>query len=127
MLLWYPFCLYALLSSTSLQKSRLSPQGEAVLDEQERIVREAVAHAFVVQLGGKHGLDKGWGRCLAVRADTVAYLRSQLGNELALKSRAQNLEPMGLVAYIEVRLIDVLRPPNLSQRMFHWACGAHNL
>lgn len=71
-------------------------------------MQHAVKCAFPVQLGGLQGQARGWGQCLAVRGDDIAHLRSQLGNELAIKSNEQGMEPMGLVAYIEVRQAKII-------------------
>lgn len=78
--------------------------GAPILAEQQRLVQEAVGQAFVVNVGGAAGAERGWGRCLAVRVGAqLASLRSQLGNALAEESRRQGLRAMAVVAYIEVR------------------------
>ena len=71
-------------------------------------MQQVADQAFVVQLGGAEGQQKSWGCCLAARADAVAHLRSQLGHELASRSAARGLEPIGLVAYIEVSVASVV-------------------
>lgn len=79
-------------------------QGTAVLEEQQRQISAAVDRALTLQLGGSTGAGLGWGRALGCRVsgDLVGW-RSALGNALAKRSLEMGLEPVGVVAYVEVR------------------------
>jgi len=79
-------------------------QGRVALEKQTQQVTAALQDSFEVTLGGAGGAVHSWGRCLAVRADGLADLRSQLGNALAEKSRDAGLRAVGVVAYREVRM-----------------------
>ena len=84
-------------------------QGERALEEQARLIQHAVDRKHIVQLGGAKGAAKGWGCCCAVdtrhtdHPEHLAQLRSSLGNTLAEMSAGQGLQPIGVVAYSEVR------------------------
>ena len=75
-------------------------QGRVALEEQSKQIAAALEGSFEV---GADGAAQSWGRCLAVRADGLAELRSQIGNALAEKSRDAGLRAVGVVAYREVR------------------------
>ena len=77
-------------------------QGRVELEKQRKLVSAALEDCFEVSLGGADGAAQGWGHCLAVRADSLAELRSQLGNALAEKSRDAGLRAVAVVAYREV-------------------------
>ena len=79
-------------------------QGHVEVEQQSQRVAAALKDSFEVRLGSADGAARGWGRCLAVRADSLPELRSQLGNALAEKSRAAGLRAIGVVAYHEVRM-----------------------
>lgn len=79
-------------------------QGHIQLKEQRVRIAAALASNFEVELGGWRAGGRCWGRCLAVRADGLPELRSQLGNALAEKSQAAGLRAVAVVAYIEVGL-----------------------
>jgi hypothetical protein len=65
-------------------------------------VQAALQGSFRVALGAAAGQAAGWGECLAVLVGPeLGALRSQLGNELAAKSRDAGLRAMGVVAYTE--------------------------
>jgi hypothetical protein len=76
-----------------------------VIQQQGRLIADAVASALPYQLGGAKGAAAGWGRALGcvVSGDLVAC-RSRLGNSLATRSKEAGLSPVGVVAYAEVRL-----------------------
>jgi hypothetical protein len=79
-------------------------RGKPILEEEQRQVEAAAAKSFTVNLGGPAGAGRGWGQCLAVLGgDEVGRLRSQLGNVVAEKAKAQGLRGMAVVAYTEVR------------------------
>ena len=77
-------------------------QGRVALEKQSLQVAAALEGSYEVHIGGMRGGAQGWGRCLAVRVDSLADLRSQLGNALAEKSRDAGLRAVGVVAYLEV-------------------------
>ena len=60
--------------------------------------------AFIVTLGSASEPNhKGWGQCLAIRADSsLAQIRSSLGSALAQASASQGLRAIGVIAYVEV-------------------------
>lgn len=65
-------------------------------------IAAALETTFEVDLGGQKAGSETWGRCLAVRAEGLSELRSQLGNSLAEKSQSAGLRAVAVVAYIEV-------------------------
>ena len=83
-------------------------QGQVELQRQEQLLSKALDWTITVQLGGAYGAAQGWGRALAVHLESsqpdLVKLRSELGNRLADASAAAGLVPMGVVAYVEVRL-----------------------
>ncbi|KAK9811824.1 hypothetical protein WJX72_010879 [[Myrmecia] bisecta] len=89
-----------------LRAEQVILKGKAALEKQRRQIDAALGTCFRVRLGGASGIDKGWGEALAVRADDVSHLRSQLGNALAEKSAQAGLRAMGVVAYMEAAMND---------------------
>ncbi len=78
-------------------------QGHLALEEQTRQVAAALESAFTIQLGGSEGAGHQWGKCLGVRADgDLSQIRSTVGNALAQASVDRGLQPIGVVAYVEV-------------------------
>lgn len=85
----------------ALDPEVLIKKGKVSLQEKQKLIDQALDNSFAVSLGqGK------FGQCLAVRVDSVANLRSELGNQLAAKSRDQGLRPIGAVVYVEEALND---------------------
>ncbi|CAD7702849.1 unnamed protein product [Ostreobium quekettii] len=80
--------------------------GRTRLEDEQKIMDTVLKESFEVAIGGHVGLANGWGSCLAVRADDVRQLRSELGNRLADISQSRGLRAMGLVAYFEPDLQD---------------------
>lgn len=78
-------------------------QGQAILEEEDRLIAALAGTAFVVELGGLTGRAAGWGRCLAVRPGDAASIRSRLGNVVAEESARRGLRAMAAVVYSEVR------------------------
>lgn len=80
-------------------------QGHQELVKQEQFLERLLARKQVVQLGGKHGQEQGWGCAHAVVLRThdaaAIELRSDAGNKLAEASLADGLAPVGVLAYAE--------------------------
>lgn len=83
-----------------LDVDTLIAEGEAVLEEQRRVVASEVALSFPVHIPFNGAPTGGGLRCLAI-VSTHPDLRSDLGNELAKKSAAAGLQAAGVVAYVE--------------------------
>lgn len=89
-------------------------QGRQCIAEQDKVVAGIVAASFPIQLGGAGNAERGWGSCLAVRADGASDLRSQIGSVLAAKSQAAGLRAIGAVTYIEVGRFFPVWTPGLA-------------
>jgi hypothetical protein len=85
----------------ALDPEVLIAEGKKELEGIKKLVDGSLATSFLVNLPAD--LPKS---CLAVRMDTLESAeefskhRSQLGNELALKSQEMGLAPIGIVAYV---------------------------
>uniref|UniRef100_A0A0E0K3Q1 DHHA1 domain-containing protein n=1 Tax=Oryza punctata TaxID=4537 RepID=A0A0E0K3Q1_ORYPU len=60
--------------------------GQATLSHKQKLIDDCLEKSYEIALG--HGK---FGNCLAVNADAISTLRSELGNQLAEKSRNLNL------------------------------------
>ncbi|KAK9742851.1 hypothetical protein RND81_03G200400 [Saponaria officinalis] len=71
-------------------------QGAASLKDKQKMITEAIEESsYVISLG-----NGDFGCCLAVNADAaLSELRSELGNQLACKSRDQNFRGIGAIVY----------------------------
>ncbi|XP_030499423.2 uncharacterized protein LOC115714806 isoform X1 [Cannabis sativa] len=69
-------------------------KGMKSLLEKQRLIDEALSKSFEIALGGGR-----FGHCLAVCADSIAELRSELGHQLATKSHNLNLRGIGAIVY----------------------------
>ncbi|GMY24643.1 hypothetical protein FCV25MIE_19885 [Fagus crenata] len=69
-------------------------QGLVSLSQKQKLIDDALNHSYQISLGA--GL---FGHCLAVDADSISELRSELGHQLATKSRNLNLRGIGAVVY----------------------------
>ncbi|KAH9780766.1 hypothetical protein KPL71_008208 [Citrus sinensis] len=78
----------------SLDLESVISQGIVSLSHKQRLIEETLAHSYEIVLGGG-----AFGHCLAVDADAVAELRSELGHQLATKSHDLNLRGIGAVVY----------------------------
>lgn len=78
----------------SLDPSEVIALGQKELASIQIRLDAAVQNSFAINLG--QGL---YGRCLAVENDDMADLRSDLGNQLAARSLALGLRPIGAVVY----------------------------
>ncbi|VVA19613.1 PREDICTED: phosphoesterase [Prunus dulcis] len=78
----------------SLDLESLISQGMASLSKKQKLIDEALNQSYEIALGGG-----AFGNCLAVNADSISELRSELGHQLATKSRSLNLRGIGAVLY----------------------------
>lgn len=78
----------------SLDLESLITQGIASLSEKQNLIDEALTQSYEIALG-----CGAFGHCLAVNADSISELRSELGHQLATKSRSLNLRGIGAVVY----------------------------
>ncbi|XP_073064695.1 uncharacterized protein [Primulina eburnea] len=78
----------------SLDLDSVIRRGMSSLAKKQRLINEVLKQSEEIALGGG-----AFGHCLAVNADSVYELRSELGNQLANKSREMNLRGIGAVVY----------------------------
>ncbi|XP_047334072.1 uncharacterized protein LOC124937765 [Impatiens glandulifera] len=76
-------------------------QGMTTLSEKQKLINEVLEQSFEIELGGG-----SFGRCLAVHADHISHLRSELGGQLARKSYDSKLRGIGAVVYKVPELAD---------------------
>ncbi|XP_055828490.1 uncharacterized protein LOC129896579 [Solanum dulcamara] len=69
-------------------------QGKISLSHKQKLIEEVLAQSFEIALGAG-----AFGCCLAVNADSLSELRSELGNQLAVKSRNMKLRGIGAIVY----------------------------
>ncbi|KAF8398828.1 hypothetical protein HHK36_014690 [Tetracentron sinense] len=69
-------------------------QGIVSLSHKQKLIDEVLKQSYKIALGG--GV---YGHCLAVNADSVSDLRSELGHQLANKSRDLKLRGIGAIVY----------------------------
>ncbi|XP_018492220.1 uncharacterized protein LOC108862558 [Raphanus sativus] len=79
----------------SLDHESVIKRGKESLSRKHKLIQEALEQSYEIVLGG----DEEFGRCLAVNADEIAELRSELGNQLAEKSGRMRLRGVGAVVY----------------------------
>ncbi|KAK4394913.1 hypothetical protein Sango_1645600 [Sesamum angolense] len=78
----------------SLKLDSVVSQGMSSLAHKQTIIEEVLEQSYEIALGGG-----AFGHCLAVNADAVYELRSELGHQLANKSIKMNLRGIGAVVY----------------------------
>ncbi|KAK9278107.1 hypothetical protein L1049_027665 [Liquidambar formosana] len=78
----------------SLNLESVINQGMVSLSQKQKLIDEAIEQSYEIALGGG-----AFGNCLAVNADFVSELRSELGHQLAIKSRKLNLRGIGAAVY----------------------------
>lgn len=78
----------------SLDLEHVINQGMKSLSQKQTLISEVLDQSYEIVLD-----DGAFGHCLAVNADSVSDLRSELGHQLAEKSRNQNLRGIGAVVY----------------------------
>lgn len=69
-------------------------QGRESLMQKQKLIEETLVQSYEIALG-----DGQFGNCLAVDADSVSELRSELGHQLATKSHESKLRGIGAVVY----------------------------
>lgn len=69
-------------------------RGILSLSEKQRLIDEALEQSYEITVGGGR-----FGHCLAVNADHISDLRSELGDQLAKKSCGLHLRGIGAVVY----------------------------
>ncbi|CAN6989253.1 unnamed protein product [Brassica oleracea var. botrytis] len=80
----------------SLDHDTVINRGRESLSRKPKLIQEALEQSYEIVLGG--GAEE-FGRCLAVNGDEIAELRSELGNQLAEKSKGMRLRGVGAVVY----------------------------
>ncbi|XP_057804170.1 uncharacterized protein LOC131019601 isoform X2 [Salvia miltiorrhiza] len=78
----------------SLELDSVISQGMSSLEDKQKKIEKVLELSYEITLGGG-----AFGNCLAVNADSIQELRSELGNELALKSLKMDLRGIGAVVY----------------------------
>ncbi|XP_024989456.1 uncharacterized protein LOC112524061 [Cynara cardunculus var. scolymus] len=78
----------------SLDLEHVINQGMLSLSPKQDLIDEVLEQSYEIVLDGGAS-----GHCLAVNADSVSDLRSELGHQLAEKSRNHNLRGIGAVVY----------------------------
>jgi len=82
---------------SELDLDEIISEGKKALKLKNDIVKSELEKSFTIFLGGK---DSTHGSCLAVITEFPGY-RSELGNQLAEKSRDKGLRAIGCIAYYE--------------------------
>lgn len=78
----------------ALDLNSIISQGLESLSHKQRLINQALEHSYEIALGGGT-----YGHCLAVNANSIPGLRSELGHQLANKSRGMELRGIGAVVY----------------------------
>ncbi|CAN8288116.1 unnamed protein product [Cochlearia groenlandica] len=90
-----PFLFQELLS---LDHDSVINRGKESLCKKHKLIHKVLEQSYEIVLGGS-GKGEEFGRCLAVNGDEIAELRSELGNQLAEKSKNLKLRGVGAVVY----------------------------
>ncbi|EEF37759.1 uncharacterized protein LOC8289785 [Ricinus communis] len=78
----------------SLDLESVISQGMVSLSVKQKLIDETLDQSYEIALGGG-----AFGHCLAIKADSVSELRSDLGHQLATKSHDLKLRAIGAVVY----------------------------
>ncbi|GFZ12310.1 hypothetical protein Acr_23g0006950 [Actinidia rufa] len=78
----------------SLDLESLIKQGMVSLSDKKKLITRALEQSYEIALG-----DGAFGYCLAVDADHIFEMRSELGHQLANRSRDMKLRAIGAVVY----------------------------
>ncbi|CAN4085407.1 unnamed protein product [Withania somnifera] len=76
-------------------------QGKISLSHKQKLIGEVLEQSFEIALGAG-----AFGCCLAVNADSLSELRSELGNQLAVKSHNMKLRGIGAIVYKVPELVN---------------------
>ncbi|XP_047077110.1 uncharacterized protein LOC124687362 [Lolium rigidum] len=77
-----------------LDPEQVISRGQVTLSQKQTLIADCLEKSYEIALGCGQ-----FGNCLAVNADAIAKLRSELGNQLADKSQNLNLRAIGAVVY----------------------------
>ncbi|VAI48113.1 unnamed protein product [Triticum turgidum subsp. durum] len=83
-----------LIRLLELDPEQVISRGQVTLSQKQTLIDDCLQKSFEIALGCGQ-----FGNCLAVNADAISMLRSELGNQLANKSRNSNLRAIGAVVY----------------------------
>lgn len=78
----------------ALDPERIIVHGQETLLHKQELIEKVLEHSYEIALGSGR-----FGRCLAVDADSVSNLRSELGHQLADKSHNLKMRGIGAVVY----------------------------
>ncbi|XP_072958242.1 uncharacterized protein [Typha angustifolia] len=107
----------------ALDPEHVISHGKETLAHKQRLIDEALEQSYEIELGSAQ-----FGHCLAVDADSISYLRSELGHQLANKSRNLQLRGIGAVVYkvpelnneqmlkVSLRSVDLEDTTSISQK-----------
>jgi oligoribonuclease NrnB/cAMP/cGMP phosphodiesterase (DHH superfamily) len=87
-----------------LSAEELIEEGKREIQQVQEKINKDLVKSFPILLGGKDHMDK-FGKCLAVITEN-SDLRSELGNQLALKSKSLGFRGIGAVVYVEEGMQD---------------------
>jgi len=85
-----------------LDAENLIEEGKKETERMDQVIKANLAQSFPIKLGGK---DNDFGKCLAVLT-TAPELRSEMGHQLAEKSREMGLRGIGVICYEEAGMPD---------------------
>uniref|UniRef100_A0A7N0SWB1 DHHA1 domain-containing protein n=1 Tax=Kalanchoe fedtschenkoi TaxID=63787 RepID=A0A7N0SWB1_KALFE len=78
----------------SLSLDSIIKNGRETLLKKQKLIDDILDQSFEISIGGG-----SFGKCLAVIADSIPELRSELGHQLATKSQNLNMRGIGAVVY----------------------------
>ncbi|CAK9164363.1 unnamed protein product [Ilex paraguariensis] len=78
----------------SMDLESLISQGRVSLLNKQKLINEVLGQSYEIALGGG-----AFGHCLAVNADSILELRSELGHQLANRSHKMKMRGIGAIVY----------------------------
>lgn len=87
----------------ALDVAAIVDAGKTIQREQDLQIKARLEDSFEISF---EEVDPTWGSCMAVRADGLQHLRSEIGNQLAQKSVTAGLRGISCVAYVEPAMGD---------------------
>lgn len=87
----------------ALNVAAIVDAGKVIQREQALQIESRLKESFEISF---EEVDPNWGGCMAVRADGLQHLRSEIGNQLAQQSLTTGLRGMSCVAYVEPAMGD---------------------